>query len=314
MSTFTLRLDKTKDGWRNKSELTFHFEDWDLHYTESGIEARPQPISLFWRISIAVVFLGISGWLASWLISLWLRGALLGYHDESTRPVRSSMPLAATAAGLLPLVFQSDGPPHLRASQPATDDIRQMTEEIRQRLSPESRQKLREQQRTRAAQRTREQAKTATWDRVVTILIRIGLVPAVLFVLAFGWIGIRYGVLEAICFPKDRVCIQRQGDELIIRRTRVFGELVVRRPLAQLAAIQYGFRRIGRRHGGAMPTYHWLAILNARDPERLPRIEFFIEAQPNAPQDDSPPHKLVQFLQHLKQLTRCNVYRAAIET
>ena len=73
MSTITFRLDRDKDGWSNRSELTFHIQDWNLAYAEDRIDACPRPVDLFWRVCTAVFFLGIAAWLASWLISsVWL--------------------------------------------------------------------------------------------------------------------------------------------------------------------------------------------------------------------------------------------------
>ncbi len=85
MSTITFRLDRDKDGWHNRSELTFHLEEWNLEFTDDGIEGRPQPIALVWRICIAVLFLGIAGYLGSWMLSS-ARGMLGAQLPPAERP------------------------------------------------------------------------------------------------------------------------------------------------------------------------------------------------------------------------------------
>ena len=131
-----------------------------------------------------------------------------------------------------------------------------------------------------------------------------------LCILVVGWIGVSRGVLEVVRYPIDRISIIREGRQLTIRRPRLQHELVVTRPIDQLATICYRVRRIGRKYGMAPASLHWVATLYSRPKSNLPRIEFFVSAQYKFRTLDPPvPHRVVEFLQHLQQLTGSQLRR-----
>ncbi len=322
MSTITFRLDKDKDGWSNESELTFHLEDWEFHYATNRIEARPKPISLVWRICWALVFLGLSGWLASWLLSSPRHGGLSSHTRPAIHQDAAASSAPAVPPGIRLAADQSNVPPHRRQA-PATendlrnmtDAIRRMTEEREKRLTPEQRerreqlqqreQEAEQEHRQRSAQRQEQRQQL---DRAFTILGWIALPVQILLILVFGWIGIRHGLIEVVRYPIDRISIARQGKELSIRKRRLLGELAVTRPLAQLSTIRYEVRRIGRRHQPEAASYHWLATLQSRRESGLPGIEFYIAAQDKSPaMSPTPPEKLRRFVRHLQQMTGCEL-------
>ncbi len=302
MSTFTLRWDRDEDGWSGRSELTFHLEDWDLTYSDDRIDGRPRPVSLFWRICTAIFFLGLSGWLAYWLSSCaWSRThsdmSALGNRPSQPSSVHrdesSAMQLAARPSGI---------PPQQRNAPASPEELQRMTEELKKQLSPERLQQLQQRERERAQER---QVKHSKRERVLTILSWTGMLVLVPLTLLLGWIGIRYGVLESIRYPFDRISIAREGPELTIRRPGLRRELVITRPLVDLVAIRYRVRRIGHRHA---VSYHWLATLHSA--REVPRIEFYVESQNRAPlEGQSPPPRCLEFLRHLEKLAGCSCTR-----
>lgn len=301
MSTISFRLDRDKDGWKHRSDLTFHLEDWDLRYTDEGIDGRPQPISLVWRICTAVIFLGIAGYLAFWLFSSLFRGGQARHGALDYR--------LATAGPGVWQVAQSNVPPHLRNPQPSTDDLQRMTEDLKSRMSPEARKRLEERQRESARERNEKRKKS---ERLLTILSWIGYPFLFLVIGAFGWIGTWYGLLEVIRFPFDRLSIRAcENQELTITRPKLWGSLALTRPLAQLTTITCDVRRVGsaRRHRQST-TYHWVATLHSRHDSELPRIEFFIESQTNEPTaGQDPPYRFEKFVRKLQELSGCRLAR-----
>ncbi len=144
------------------------------------------------------------------------------------------------------------------------EEIDAMSERLRKRLTPERLEELeeleraeREQARQRAERDERRRAAAAKLDRAVTTLMWIGFPILLLFTLGFAWIGIWYGVLEIIHFPRDRISIAvNRGAELLIARPRLTRTLTVTRPLDQLSAITAEVRRLGSLRRGGSHAYH----------------------------------------------------------
>ena len=317
MSTITFRLDRDEDGWHNRSELTFHLEEWNLEFTDDGIEGRPQPIALVWRICIAVLFLGIAGYVGSWMLSS-VRGMLGAQLPPAARPA-AAPPGSLAGVSPWPLAVGQATRSESRPTQADIDEVQRLGEEIdamserlRKRLTPERLEELeqaeREQARQRAERDERRRAAAAKLDRAVTTLMWIGFPILLLFTLGFAWIGIWYGVLEIIHFPRDRISIAvNRGAELLIARPRLTKTLTVTRPLDQLSAITAGVCRLGSLRSSH--AYHWVATLHSSAASGLPRIEFYIEAQFSEPTPhDARPLRFEQFLRHLRRLTGCPVH------
>jgi hypothetical protein len=282
-------------------------EDWDLRYTDDGIDGRPLPISLVWRICTAVIFLGIAGYLASWLVCSMSRGGQARHGTSNYYLATASIAFWAGPGGSQ--IAQSNIPPHQRTPQPGTDDLRRMTEQLKARMSPEERRRFESRQR----ESTRElEEKRKKSGRLLTILMWIGYPFLILLIVAFGWVGIWYGLLEAIRFPIDRLSIRiRDGQELAISRPRLFSTLVLTRPIEELATITCEVRRVGSayRHRHST-TYHWVASLHSRRASELPRIEFFIESQTRQPTEGQGlPYRCDKFVRKLQQLTGCSLSR-----
>jgi hypothetical protein len=180
--------------------------------------------------------------------------------------------------------------------------IRRMTSEQKRLLSPEALQRLEQLKAQRAPQEL--QRRFASRQRRWLLSSMLWILSVLLLALAgaSGWIGIRYGVFEALRYPVDRFSIERLDDQLAIRRSGLRRETVLTRKLGELSDITCRARKIGRRHA---TSYHWLVTLHSGF--TAPRVEFYVDTQRAAPADDQlPTLKCLEFLRHLQQLTRCH--------
>lgn len=309
MSTITFRLERgLGGGWSDRSDLTLHLEDWDLEIGPERITGKPRPASLFWRL-FTLVFFGVLGFFMLFRFTpfLWFELATAG---PATAP---------REVALRPVVYQDTSvPPHLRTPQPTVEDVQRQTEKVLEHLSPEARRRVEEEvarkQRERAA---RQQEQQARWDRIDRYVRIFGwcVSPLVIgFGLVTNWIGFRYGLLEIIRFPFDRLEIdttdsERHGERVLrLRRPKLKGQLQLIRPMSQLQAIGLSTRKIGRHSSRthSSPSYHWVVTLISTRASDLPRIELFVDSQRDPPSSPTAaPHRVKQVIATLQGMTGC---------
>ncbi|GIW97456.1 MAG: hypothetical protein KatS3mg111_0789 [Pirellulaceae bacterium] len=306
MSSFSIRFDRDWAGWHDRSELTLHLEDWQIHYTDQGIEARPQPISLLWRVCTAVLFLGIAGYLAFWCVQTVVQRQSAARRQSLRHPVVTR---AVWLDRTRPTVRLVANPMFAQVASPSrevdTRELQRLNDRIMERLGPAGRQRMEELLQESVRRQQESQIRSRNIDRVLTLLMWIGYPLLILLIVVFGWVGVRFGLLEVIRYPIDRLSIQLQsGSELVVRRPGVRQELMIRRPITQLSHISCQLCRMGRRQ---WRTYHWMATLHCTSSCGLPRIVFFVESQADEPSGDGLPPRTARFLRRLHQLTRCRV-------
>lgn len=309
MSTITFRLDRGLDGgWSDRSDLTLHLEDWDLNIGPDRITGKPRPISLFWRLFTLVFFWGLG------FFTLFRLTPFLWFETAGVQPAA-----APHAVALRPVVYQDTSvPPHLRTPESTVEDIQRQTDNVLEHLSPEARRRVEEEvSRKRRERAARQQEQQARWDRIDRYVRIFGwcVSPLVILLgLVTAWIGFRYGLLEIIRFPFDRLEIdtidsELPGEQVLrLRRPKLKGQLQVIRPLSQLQAIGLSIRKVGRRHARSYstPSYHWVITIAAAQLSDLPRIELFVDSQRDPPSSlTAAPHRVTQLITTLEAMTGC---------
>jgi hypothetical protein len=186
--------------------------------------------------------------------------------------------------------------------------VQQFTEKLKQNLSPEARAELQRKSATREKQRQqqvqRNQAVRHTSHRVMHILywIMYGSLCAVM-------------ILPLAAYPFEWVTIQRDGDDLIVRKRGVWS--VTRRwPLSDFGQIIcYVDAQSQRSPNNASTIVGWRWMVKLAAPAETwiqegpslvddPEVVFFIDYQKTQPANDAPaPGSVGKLVAHLQRLT-----------